>query len=164
MDRVTPAMQATALIVILSAIAGSILALQWFYKIDRYPGLESRISQYYSLESQNKWKAAYPYFAPGFRKNISQQYFISKKKKDTSGWQLLSFEIDYATKKEDKVKVKMELIGEPRKSEKQRTIATTNKTTKKVVWSIWEKVDGEWYAWQTSARDIKSFNYDVALN
>lgn len=164
MEKVTPAVQASVFILVSAVIAGGIMAAYWVYHIDRYPGLEERINQYYELERQNKWSKAYTYFAPSFKKNISQQFFISKKQQSTSDWKLISFEIQHAAKKDGKLKVKMELTGSPYVPGKNNKSTLSNTTTKKIVWSIWENVNGDWYAWQTSSRDIKSFNYDVSLN
>jgi len=58
----------------------------------------------------------------------------------------------------------MELIGSRLKPTKQASLATQNGTTKKITWSIWQNINGEWYALQTRATDMKSFNYDIALN
>jgi len=164
MEKVTPAVQATVFILASAVIAGGVMAAHWFNNVDRYPGLEERINQYYELERQNKWSKAYAYFAPDFKTKISQQFFISKKQKSTSDWKLTSFEIQHATKKDGKLKVKMELTGSPYTSGKNNKTTVSNKKTKRIVWSIWENVNGNWYAWQTSSRDIKSFNYDVSLN
>jgi len=164
MEKVTPAVQATVFILTSAVIAGGVMVAYWFNNVNRYPGLEERINQYYELERQNKWSKAYAYFAPGFKKKISQQFFISKKQKSTSDWKLTSFEIHHAAKKDGKLKVKMELTGSLYVSGKNKKTTVSNKKTKRIVWSIWENVNGDWYAWQTRSRDIKSFNYDVSLN
>jgi len=169
MERISPTLQSVIFLLTLSTVLGAFQLVHWLHDIDRYQGLESRITQYYTTETHREWSKAYDFYTPEFREKFTKKKFTSRKKDANLYWQLGSFEIQYAVQKNDRVKVKMELFGTEIKPGDQRNVSdvTADSLTvsddirKKIAWSIWMKTQGNWYAWQTSSDDLKSFTYSI---
>jgi hypothetical protein len=151
------------LYVIASALAvfGIVVAyLWWSTRIERFPGLSERVNTYYALEMKKSWEETYLYRIPIFRQSVTRQSYIDLMHRDSEGWELKSFRPDYVVREGGRVRVNI-LFTE--KAPKGRFVPGHGPADEQIVVEIyeatvWEKINGAWYAWATGSRGHFSLN------
>ncbi len=91
--------------------------------------------------------------------------------RDSNGWELHGYRIVYARSKKKRVKVKMyfnqfapvtTIPKEVLEIFKTKNINVGNKIETEIEdWSVWEKINGIWYAWETGARTHLILNDEI---
>jgi hypothetical protein len=171
----------------LYSVAGLVLAgigvssyLWWSTRIGRFPGLEERIAEYYVLETKRQWADAYAIRVPAFRSSVPKATYVSGMERDAKDWTLKSVKILYALPERDLVRVKIRFkevapkgyfrIPTPEKfpglseSEQAMVVKTDANLKDRTIeittsdWSVWQNIDGIWYAWETGTRGHLSLN------
>jgi len=152
----------------------------WSTRIGRFPGLEERVAEYYALEAKHQWADTYAIRVPAFRNDVPREFYVSRMEKDAKDWTLNSVKILYAISERNLVKVSIQFnevapkghfrIPIPEKipgvsdSEREKLVKYYAGLRDKALettysdWSVWEKIDGVWYAWETSTRSHLSLN------
>lgn len=173
--------------ILLYAFAGLVLVgvvasfyLWWSTSIGRFPGLEARVRKYYALEAKHQWADTYTIRTPAFRNVVPKTGYISAMEKDSKDWKLNSVKILYAISDGNLVRVKIQFReiapkGHYRipvsenfpvlsESEREKINKLDSSLNDKAIettisdWSVWQKIEGVWYAWDTGTRDHLSQN------
>jgi hypothetical protein len=146
----------TGVLALLALVAGY---LWWTTRIERFPGLAERVNAYYNSEMNKHWNETYQYRPPAFQQSVPKQKYVVEMTKDSEGWELKSARVKYAVQDGKRIKV----FGEfqettpkgfapvPSLSQKSLTATITDI-------SVWENIDGIWYAWETGTRSHLSLN------
>lgn len=154
--------------------------LWWSTSIGRFPGLEARVAEYYALEAKHQWSDAYSIRAPAFRNTVPKTTYVSEMEKNAKDWKLNSVKILYAIPDGNLVRVKIQFnevaprglyrIPAPEKfpglseSERKKIAKLDSSLKDKAIettdsdWSVWQNIDGVWYAWETGTRSHLSLN------
>lgn len=154
--------------------------LWWSTSIGRFPGLEARVAEYYALEAKYQWPDAYTIRAPAFRSTVPKTTYVSEMEKNAKDWKLNSVKILYAVPDGNLVRVKIQFnevapkgyyrIPTPEKfpglseSEREKIAKLDSSLKDKAIettvsdWSVWQNIDGVWYAWETGTRSHLSLN------
>lgn len=165
-------------LVLVGVVASSYL--WWSTSIGRFPGLEARVTEYYALEAKQQWADTYRIRAPAFRNTVPKTGYIPAMEEDAKGWKLNSVKILYAISDNNLVRVKIQFsemapkgyyrIPVPEnfpglsESEREKINKLDSNLKDKAMestisdWSVWQNIDGVWYAWDAGTRSHMSQN------
>lgn len=82
-------------------------------KLEKYPDLKARVTQYYQAEQNADWEQTYNLRSPDFRKTVLKETYIARMRKDNAGWKLKGYEIKSVVEKRGKVYLTIDFIEEP---------------------------------------------------
>lgn len=125
-----------------------------------FDGLAQRVQEYYTHEQKNEWDKAYYFRAPAYRKTVPLDYYLENMKKDNTGWKLREFRVIDATKKGDKVYIKMAFVEEgpvgffPKSLLPKDFTVTEDHGVKLELKgkSVWKRMGDVWYCYDAVSR------------
>jgi hypothetical protein len=132
----------------------------WSTRLERHDGLAQRIADYYALEQKKQWAGTYAMRVPAFRQTMPLAEYQARMEKAATGWELKGIRVVYAVSDGDRVKVSVifDEIGPPGVSGKKDPMIPNGTKVTSTEWSTWERIDGNWYAWETGVRSHLPLN------
>ena len=130
----------------------------WETRVERYPGLSEVVDSYYGYEQANNWLKTHSMRVPVYQESVPLSGYISSMEKGAKGWELLNYEIVAAIPEDNRVKLYMKFTEIAPISHLPKEVAKLLKTNESEYTvesediSIWEKINGKWFAWETGVR------------
>lgn len=121
--------------------------------------LEKRIKEYYMYEKNKEWDSTYLYRTPLFRKSVPFGVYKDIMSRDNQGWTLLGTEIVNIKVEDNFVYVEIRFIEEYPKGYLPSFLKKRIMEIKEI--TLWEEIDGEWYARNPGGRGHLSLNVDL---
>ena len=124
---------------------------------DKYVGLDERVISYFRLEQQKKWDEAWSFRVPLFQQTVPKDIYVRQQTKDNAGWELMSYTVRHVSEDGPCVILEITFVENAPKDHFQRLgsfVITED--------SLWERIDGNWRAWNTASRMHLSLNNAIA--
>ncbi len=119
----------------------------------KYSDLYDRIAQYYQLEKDKNWHAAYEYRTPTFRNSVSRDRYVAIMDSDSANWRLARFTLKNIYEKNSKVYALIEFV-----ERREGDNAGMSKAITVEEESIWLKIGDQWYSYAPASRMYLSLN------
>ena len=139
----------------------------WVTRIERFPGLNECVNSYYKYEQNKEWSKAHSMRVPTYQQSVPLGSYISSMESDSKGWELLSYKVVAAVPDQNRVKLHMKFTELAPASHLPKEILEALKSNASQITvesedsSVWENINGKWFAWETGARSHLTLNHGL---